>query len=792
LRVNAWSDGYYPTQRSLVPLTGDRTENVLLAADRAACSAPGYLSKTIGIFQAFEAGGTLPAGWKIVDNASNGQVWTFNDPGLRGNLTGGSGGFAIVDSDRYGWLGHQDTELRTPALDFSGISQVFVAFDTDYFTFAGSSTDDIADVDVSRDDGQTWTTVWRKTSNSYRGPAHEQIDISALAAGRQKVIVRLHYHNAFWEWWWQVDNLLVGQDLGCQPQPGSLVVGNVYDDNTGEPLVGAQVSSDTGAVAAAKATPLDPRLDDGFYLLFSPSGSHTITASMGNGFEPDSQAVAVPAGSAIRQDFALRAGRLVYEPDRLLATLQLGQNTTLSLQIANQGRKALTYQVHEVEVGFEPEGPAQYAEVVIPGWTQSYGPDARVAKRRTVYHPEMRFVVRQVWRPNGAVKVLLLTPDVAAGGDIRVVQKTLAAFPDLEPSLWDAAQGTPSGKDLAAYDVVIVGNDYLWSSAKMPPEAVGDALADYLDTGGKVIETLFAHDYQGWQLTGRYVAEGYAPFTVSTRNRAATLSTMGRVYDPVHPILHGVQTIRDAPTTGISHQDVQVAPGVTRLADWDDGIVFVAYGENVVGVNQMWFHGANWAGDMPALMHNAILYLAAQDVDWLAALPSSGKIEPAGQQSLAVTMDAGTASVMQPGRYRALLMLANDAAYGNPAVPVTMTVQTGTVCSDVTGVELVLLNPDDVDTMTPAAFQVRLVPDGATPPFSYNIQYGDLAPPQRGSSEQKPFPLEHTYHKGGSYTAQVAVWNCRMPEAGAPTDTVLVQVAGIEHRSYLPIVRKNQ
>ena len=39
------------------------------------------------------------AGWTVVDNKGNGQVWQFNDPGNRGNLTGGSGKFAIVDSD---------------------------------------------------------------------------------------------------------------------------------------------------------------------------------------------------------------------------------------------------------------------------------------------------------------------------------------------------------------------------------------------------------------------------------------------------------------------------------------------------------------------------------------------------------------------------------------------------------------------------------------------------------------------------------------------------------------------
>jgi hypothetical protein len=282
--------------------------------------------------------------------------------------------------------------------------------------------------------------------------------------------------------------------------------------------------------------------------------------------------------------------------------------------------------------------------------------------------------VEQVWRPTGKVEVLLLTPDQASGGDTSLIQSTLEAFPDLNVTLWDTTEGAPTGADLTAYEVVVVGNDYLWTAASLQPEAVGDALADYIDAGGKVIDTLFVHDYRGWELGGRYLDESYSVFGPSTADMTAIPYSLGTVYDPAHPIMAGVNTIVDTPTIGTSHQDVGVAPGAVRLADWSSGEVLVAYNEAVVGVNQMWYHGANWVGDVPALMHNAILYLARSDVDWLSADPSSGTLPADRQQAVSITLDAGALSVTQAGKYLAKLNLANDTIYGNPAIPVTMNV----------------------------------------------------------------------------------------------------------------------
>jgi hypothetical protein len=187
-----------------------------------------------------------------------------------------------------------------------GATRVALKFDTDYWTLDGSAMD-IADVDVSVDGGQSWENVWRRTANSYRGPHREEIDLSGMVAGEQNVVVRFHYYEASFSWWWQVDNVFLGDDQACLPQPGGLLVGNVYGAETGQPLTGAHVQADTGASAQAVGTPLDGSVDDAFYVIHSPPGSHVFTATMEGNFRADSRVVDVPDGGVVRQDFYVRA-----------------------------------------------------------------------------------------------------------------------------------------------------------------------------------------------------------------------------------------------------------------------------------------------------------------------------------------------------------------------------------------------------------------------------------------------------------------------------------------------------
>ena len=207
--ITVASSGYVTATKTVGPLLANRTENFALNADLLACTAPGY--QFTGLREAFDAT-VNPAGWVTINNTET-VGWSFNNPKLRPNYTGGTGNFAIADSDAAGKDNSMDTELRTPVLNFSGLTSVTLSFKTD-FRFLANSLNEVADVDVSLNGAAgPWNTVWRKTAD-YRGPKIETLDLTTLA-GQANVMVRFHYYNAVWEWWWQVDDVQLGQ---CRPQ----------------------------------------------------------------------------------------------------------------------------------------------------------------------------------------------------------------------------------------------------------------------------------------------------------------------------------------------------------------------------------------------------------------------------------------------------------------------------------------------------------------------------------------------------------------------------------------------
>ncbi len=342
------------------------TQDFALEVDAAACVAPGYefLGFT-GETETFDEP-TVPEGWTVVDNVGNDQVWRFDDPGDRGNLTGGEGGFAISDSDFWGPSGQQDTELISPSIDLSGADDPVITFNTDYLSLA-----DTVDVDLSVDGGATWTNVWRQTAD-LRGPALVVVNIPA-AAGEADVQVRFHHYNSFFAWWWQVDNVMVG-DAECAPVEGGLVVGNVYDLITGEPLNGATVTVDEAPEnsATTQATPDDPAVDDGFYILFSPlTGPTDITADKAQ-YGPSTETVDVVADAVVEQDFQLGSGNLVVDPDALEAEVPMGSTADLTMTITNEGTAATEFEITERDRGREILGfdgtfsaPAEIGELSV-------------------------------------------------------------------------------------------------------------------------------------------------------------------------------------------------------------------------------------------------------------------------------------------------------------------------------------------------------------------------------------------------------------------------------------------
>lgn len=236
--------------------------------------------------------------------------WSFDDFGKRGNKTGGSGAFAMVDSDKIGSGKKQDSSLITPVIDLTGNDSPQLEFDTDYKSFSNQT----GNIDVSTDGGATWTNIWNRTT-TLTGPAHVELPLTDYA-GKPGVQLRFHFTGSY-GYWWELDNVFVGKRT-YEPVNGGLVAGAVKDANTDDAVVGATVVNTDAPQdkAITAATPDDPALGGGFYWMFSSkTGSHTFTASKSHYADLD-KSVDVAADSVNKANFSLKAGKLAFTPAR--------------------------------------------------------------------------------------------------------------------------------------------------------------------------------------------------------------------------------------------------------------------------------------------------------------------------------------------------------------------------------------------------------------------------------------------------------------------------------------------
>ena len=267
--------------------------------------------------------------------------------------------------------------------------------------------------------------------------------------------------------------------------------------------------------------------------------------------------------------------------------------------------------------------------------------------------------------------VLLLSPDASAG-DISQLLILLEGYPGINVTIWNNSLGEPTATDLSPYCAVIVGNLYMWEGAQLDKDAVGDALADYVDAGGKVIESLYVQSaFDSWGLSGRYISDGYSPFIGASLDHWDA-DTMNLI-EPWHPVMLGVTAIDDY----VGHQDPGLASDATMLATWGGtGYPYVAVNDddNVVALNQLIFSGASWQGDVGDLLYNAIRWLCVADAEWLSEEPTQGTVPAHGSVDVALTLDSSR--VTEPGIYHAELSIySNDPFQPTVNVPVTMTVQ---------------------------------------------------------------------------------------------------------------------
>ncbi|HET9325731.1 MAG TPA: S8 family serine peptidase, partial [Candidatus Eisenbacteria bacterium] len=224
---------------------------------------------------------------------------------------------------------------------------------------------------------------------------------------------------------------------------------------------------------------------------------------------------------------------------------------------------------------------------------------------------------------SGSLRILLLHT-----GDMSEMRALLQGFPDIAVvDEFDGRTGAPTLSQLQGYNSVIVGANFPWTD----PVAVGNVLADYVDSGGGVVLTL-ASFISGWVPQGRFLTEGYSPFPPGSGPLpGASLGT----FDATHPIMAGV-----ASASGNLLGDVSLAIGSELVASWTNGEPMVATkGSRVAAVNIFVAASGYWTGDIPLILHNAAFWSSGV-TKWLSADPDTAVVPAGGSLGVVVTFDA--------------------------------------------------------------------------------------------------------------------------------------------------------
>ncbi len=221
----------------------------------------------------------------------------------------------------------------------------------------------------------------------------------------------------------------------------------------------------------------------------------------------------------------------------------------------------------------------------------------------------------------GAYRVLIVEADEKPPLEL---QKQLAAFPDVASvEILDAGEEggteTPTAAKLEGYDLVISMSDDRY----LDPTAYGNALADYVDSGGVVVQ----YAYDNWEgagsgqngPAGRFESGGYPPFVPGSNpnNPALTLGS----FDSASPLMEGVSALQSDGNT-----EPTLAPGATSVAKWSNGKELVAYKGRVVSISANVAGESTWSGDFARLTVNAVRWLGRHTLTVANSNPAGGTV----------------------------------------------------------------------------------------------------------------------------------------------------------------------
>jgi N-acetylneuraminic acid mutarotase len=730
--------GYATATRTVTVGATAVTANADVKTDTTSCdTAPGYkLTHHSAATQSFDAS-TAPDGWTVADAAgSTGATWSF--AGKRTNFTGGTGNYAIVDSDSGGSGTAQDTTLTSPALAVPDATDPYVAFDTDYYALDSTAT-----VQMSLDGGTTWSDIWTRGGTSLRG-THVAIPVPQ-AVGKDSLELRFHYTGSF-AWWWELDNVTVGNDT-CDVIPGGLVYGHVTDANTDKAVNGAQVSiPDAGLTVTTAATPDDQAQPDGFYWGFSKvTGSHTVNVADGH-YVSTGQKVKIAADDVVGADFTLQAGQIAVTPATIDKTLAWQATGSATIKLTNTGTAPATVKLGERNGGSTPllTGGAPLNKVKGTFSNRALSAQAgRAATAKVDVNPADAPWEQVADYPTAIMDNVVAYDEgkVYSVGGYDGSSDTTAGYQfDAEAGQWTAIAPASDAREAARGDfvngkLVLSGGwgpggapdgkteiydpeSNTWSTGASNPAplaAAGKAVVDgklYLvggcttdSCGTKTVEVYdaaadtwsTAAPYPvavAWQACGAISGIIYC----AGGNTDSATSSSVYAYDPgagSWSQLADMPTDMWAAVSAAANGQLLVSGGVV-----DNSTVVTNQGYAYDPVANTWTAmpnanqtlyrsggacglyriGGNPGGFLvPPVASSEVLpgftnCGAASDVSWLGLGTTEVTLAPGKSAKVTVSLNADVPDITQPGLYTAAVSLGTDTPYAVPAVPVSMTV----------------------------------------------------------------------------------------------------------------------
>jgi N-acetylneuraminic acid mutarotase len=744
LHLAAAYPGYQAAAATAALGAADQTLDIAVPVDSAACDAPGYAVSNVGPVETFDSPST-PPGWTVTNGTPFGG-WEFDDPHPRGNLTGGTGGFAIIDSDFLGSGNHEDTILTSPVTDLSAVPAPTLGFDSDYRALSS-----VADVDLSVDNGATWTNVWERISDA-RGPAHYDVPITA-AGGHSQVLVRFHYTGT-WAWWWEVDNVFIGA-RSCLPTPGGLVAGLVTDSNTHAGIVGATVTSVAKPQenATSAATPADPNLGDGFYwMLSSLTGPQTFEAAKSK-YVTLSKAVTVKPDDVTKVLFDLAAGRVTLNPTSVSKTVPWGGSATQNVTVRNTGHATAHVTLSEVPGGMTTltahGAPAtridgKYTPLSLKGKatgtaTKIVNPAAAPWTAIADYPVPIQDngaavlngKVYSAYGFNGSTdesSLYVFDPDagtwspLASAADTREKPAMVAVNGKIYVNGGWGASGDPDGKT-EIYDPAT--NAWTTGAANPKPYAgAGEAVlgGKLYTVGGCTTSACGVTSVQVYDpASNSWSAGPDYPEAVSWESCGALA---GRLYcaggtADAHSLTHGY-VLDGGAWSPIADLPIDLWGSAYTIAGGKLLVSGGVTGDGTALTNQGYSYDPSTGGWTALPNSNNTLYRSGSacgfykvggspgglfvppvassevlpgfvdcaellDVSWLSVTPTTLTLAPGGSATVAVKVNAGVPDITQPGTYTASLAVGTDTPYPIPAIPVSMTVNPPKTWGKITG-----------------------------------------------------------------------------------------------------------